>query len=154
MNILFENETNYNFDEIKMDIFNNVINETLRYENFPTSVEVSITIVTNSEIQKINSKFRNIDKPTDVLSFPLIDFTNENPSELSEKITMLGDIVISIEKAVSQAQEYGHSIDRELGFLTAHSMLHLLGYDHMTADEEKIMFTKQKEILNNIGLTR
>jgi len=154
MNILFENETDYIFDKTKMDIFTNVINETLKHENFPTSVEISITIVTNSEIQKINSKFRNINKPTDVLSFPLIDFTSENPPEFSEEITMLGDIVISIEKALSQAREYGHSLDRELGFLTAHSMLHLLGYDHMTSDDEKIMFTKQKEILNNIGLMR
>ncbi len=153
MNILFENETDYNFSGEEMDIFNNVIEETLRYENFPANAEISITIVTNAEIQKINSKFRNIDKPTDVLSFPLLDFENTSPLEPSETI-ILGDIVISIEKALSQSEEYGHSIERELGFLTAHSMLHLLGYDHINPDEEKIMFSKQEEILNNIKLRR
>ena len=153
MNILFENNTDFNFDLSKKQLLNTVIEETLKYENFTQDVEISLIIVTNDEIQKINSKFRNIDRPTDVLSFPLIDFANGEEPDFTETV-ILGDIVISIEKAISQAEEYGHSLERELGFLTAHSMLHLLGYDHIDPEEEKIMFAKQKEILNNIGLKR
>ena len=155
MNILFENETDYDFDKEKLDLLNKVISETLRYENFSDNVEISLTIVTNDDIQAINAKFRDIDRPTDVLSFPLIDFAKgEEPEQNGDEPIALGDIVISIEKAKFQAEEYGHSLDRELGFLTAHSMLHLLGYDHMEPDEEKIMFAKQKEILDNLGLKR
>lgn len=117
------------------------------------NTEVSVTIVDNEEIRKINNKFRNIDRATDVLSFPLIDFDNESLPDDGSKI-YLGDIIISIERAKEQAKEYGHSIDREIGFLTAHSMLHLLGYDHMVPEEEKEMFAKQEEILNNLGLRR
>ena len=153
MNILFDNSTDYVFDDEKMKIFYDVVRETLRYENFSDDVEVSISIVDNDEIHEINCKFRNIDKATDVLSFPMIDFEAGEEPDTDETI-MLGDIIISIERAVSQAEEYGHSIERELGFLTAHSMLHLLGYDHMEPEEEKVMFFKQKEILENIGLRR
>ncbi len=153
MNILFDNDTDYEFDSKKTDLFEKVIEETLKYENFTDNIEISVTIVTSDEIQKINSKFRNIDNPTDVLSFPMIDFVRGETPDFSETI-ILGDIIINIEKAISQAEEYGHSIERELGFLTTHSMLHLLGYDHMEAEEEKIMFEKQEEILNNIGLKR
>ena len=153
MNILFDNDTDFNFTEEQMNLFNTVIKESLIYENFTTNVEVSLTIVLNEEIQEINSKHRGIDRPTDVLSFPLIDFANGEEVDFSQTV-ILGDIVISIEKAISQAEEYGHSLERELGFLTAHSMLHLLGYDHMEPDEEAVMFKKQKEILNNIGLQR
>ena len=83
----------------------------------------------------------------------MIDFANGEIPDFSE-IIILGDIIINIDKALLQADEYGHSLERELGFLTAHSMLHLLGYDHMEAEDEKIMFKKQKEILNNVGLKR
>ena len=130
-----------------------VISEALRYEGVNDNTEVSVTIVDNEEIRKINNKFRNIDRATDVLSFPLIDFDNESLPDDGSKI-YLGDIIISIERAKEQAKEYGHSIDREIGFLTAHSMLHLLGYDHMVPEEEKEMFAKQEEILNNLGLRR
>ena len=153
MNILFDNNTDYEFNTEKINLFHNVVKETLKYENFTDNTEISITIVTNDEIKKINSKFRNIDRPTDVLSFPMIDFANGEIPDFSE-IIILGDILINIDKALLQADEYGHSIERELGFLTAHSMLHLLGYDHMEAEDEKIMFKKQKEILNNVGLKR
>ncbi len=153
MNILFDNNTNYDFGEEKIKLLQKVISETLKYESFSDNVEISITIVTNDEIKKINSKFRNINKSTDVLSFPMIDFPNGETPDFSDTI-ILGDIIISIEKAISQAKEYGHSIERELGFLTAHSMLHLLGYDHIEPTDEKIMFMKQKEILNHINLKR
>ena len=139
---------------MKKSIINwKVISEALRYEGVNDNTEVSVTIVDNEEIRKINNKFRNIDRATDVLSFPLIDFDNESLPDDGSKI-YLGDIIISIERAKEQAKEYGHSIDREIGFLTAHSMLHLLGYDHMVPEEEKEMFAKQEEILNNLGLRR
>ena len=150
MDVLFENNTN---EEINYKLIENVISEALRYEGVNDNTEVSVTIVDNEEIRKINNKFRNIDRATDVLSFPLIDFDNESLPEDGSKI-YLGDIIISIERAKEQAKEYGHSLDREIGFLTAHSMLHLLGYDHMVPEEEKEMFAQQEEILNNLGLRR
>ena len=150
MDFLFENNTN---EEINYKLIEKVISEALRYEGVNDNTEVSVTIVDNEEIRKINNKFRNIDRATDVLSFPLIDFDNESLPDDGSKI-YLGDIIISIERAKEQAKEYGHSIDREIGFLTAHSMLHLLGYDHMVPEEEKEMFAKQEEILNNLGLRR
>ena len=150
MDVLFENNTN---EEINYKLIEKVISEALRYEGVNDNTEVSVTIVDKEEIRKINNNFRNIDRATDVLSFPLIDFDNESLPVDGSKI-YLGDIIISIERAKEQAKEYGHSIDREIGFLTAHSMLHLLGYDHMVPEEEKEMFAKQEEILNNLGLRR
>lgn len=104
--------------------------------------EVAITFVSNEHIREINKEFRQIDKATDVLSFPL------------EEEDALGDIIISIPRAKEQAQEYGHSFAREMGFLAVHGFLHLLGYDHETDEEEKEMFAKQDEILAAFGLTR
>ncbi len=150
MDVLFENTTDIKVNE---ELINSVIAESLRYEGVSDNCEVSVTIVDNDEIHSINLKHRGIDRPTDVLSFPLIDFEKETLPDDGSKI-YLGDIIISIEKAKEQAKEYGHSLDREIGFLTAHSMLHLLGYDHMVEDEEKIMFKKQEEILNNLNLRR
>ena len=150
MDVLFENTTDIKVNE---ELINSVIAESLRYEGVSDNCEISVTIVDNDEIHSINLKHRGIDRPTDVLSFPLIDFEKETLPDDGSKI-YLGDIIISIEKAEEQAKEYGHSLDREIGFLTAHSMLHLLGYDHMVEDEEKIMFKKQEEILNNLNLRR
>lgn len=150
MDVLFENNTK---EEINYKLIENVISEALKYEGVSDNTEISVTIVDNEEIRKINNKFRNIDRATDVLSFPLIDFDNEDLPNDGSKI-YLGDIIISIERAKEQANEYGHSLDREVGFLTAHSMLHLLGYDHMVPEEEKVMFAKQEEILSNLGLKR
>lgn len=150
MDVLFENNTK---EEVNYKLIKNVISEALKYEGVSDNTEISVTIVDNEEIRKINNKFRNIDRATDVLSFPLIDFDNEDLPNDGSKI-YLGDIIISIERAKEQANEYGHSLDREVGFLTAHSMLHLLGYDHMVPEEEKVMFAKQEEILSNLGLKR
>ena len=150
MEVLFENNTK---EEVNYKLIENVISEALKYEGVSDNTEISVTIVDNEEIRKINNKFRNIDRATDVLSFPLIDFDNEDLPNDGSKI-YLGDIIISIERAKEQANEYGHSLDREVGFLTAHSMLHLLGYDHMVPEEEKVMFAKQEEILSNLGLKR
>ncbi len=150
MRILFDNETDFDLDK---ELITTVIRASLDYEHIKEDTEVSFTLTDNKFIHELNKKHRNIDRPTDVLSFPLIDFNAENIDSIKGTI-YLGDIIISIDKAMSQAEEYGHSIERELGFLTAHSMLHLLGYDHMMPEEEKIMFAKQEEILNSIGLIR
>ena len=150
MHDIFENN---NKEQVNYKLIENVISEALKYEGVSDNTEISVTIVDNEEIRKINNKFRNIDRATDVLSFPLIDFDNEDLPNDGSKI-YLGDIIISIERAKEQANEYGHSLDREVGFLTAHSMLHLLGYDHMVPEEEKVMFAKQEEILSNLGLKR
>ncbi len=149
MNIIIENETEFDLEKYNDDI-SMVIKNTLDFEKFTNNVEVSITFVDNEEIRILNNKFRKIDKATDVLSFPLLDrFDNIDDSEC----VFLGDIVISVEKAIEQSKEYGHSERREITFLVIHSMLHLLGYDHMESNEEKVMIEKQKEIfkISNIG---
>jgi probable rRNA maturation factor len=150
MRILFDNETDFDLDE---ELISAVAKATLDYENIKDDTEISFTLTNNETIHELNKKHRGIDRPTDVLSFPLIDFNTERIDDI-DGIIYLGDIIVSIDKAKEQAEEYGHSLKRELGFLTAHSMLHLLGYDHMVADEEKIMFAKQEAVLNSIGLTR
>lgn len=120
-------------------------------ENLSGEMEVSVTFVNNEKIQELNKQYRNVDEPTDVLSFPLED----EEIALDESMPrFFGDIVISIPKAKQQAEEYSHSFERELGFLAVHGFLHLLGYDHQTEEEEKVMFQKQKEILEKHGLTR
>ena len=153
MKILFDNNANYNIDENTFNLINKCIEETLKTENFTNNVEISLSIVDNKEIKKLNSIHRNIDKETDVLSFPMLDEFNNIENNMLHPI-LLGDIIISIDKAMTQAKDYGHSLERELCFLTVHSMLHLLGYDHIDKDEEKIMFDKQDIILNNLNIRR
>ena len=127
---------------------------TLVYEGFGNGCEVSVTFTDNAGIQELNKKFRQIDKPTDVLSFPLFDFEGDcEEPPIDEMISNLGDIVISLERAEEQAEEFGHSFKREVAFLTVHSMLHLLGYDHEKSEEEdKEMRAKQTEIMRIMGL--
>ena len=125
--------------------------KTLESEGYDRPSEISVTIVDNERIHELNKEYRDIDRETDVLSFPL----NERSEILDGSADReLGDIVISMEKAVSQAQEYGHSVERELAFLAVHSTLHLLGYDHENPDDEKDMFSRQEKILAEMGLTR
>jgi len=136
-----------------------VANEALKYEDCNFDAEVDVTIVDNDEIREINNEHRGKDAPTDVLSFPMLEFDGDNEIDaefdMEEEAVLLGDIVISLERAAEQAKEYGHSLKREVSFLTAHSMLHLLGYDHENSEEEaEIMFKKQDDILNNLGITR
>jgi probable rRNA maturation factor len=132
-----------------------IIYDSLAYEGFAKPCEVSVSIVDNEEIRQINKQFRGIDRATDVLSFPLLTFEEGERPDFNEKNeVLLGDIIISLERAKEQAEEYGHSLKRELAFLTAHSMLHLLGYDHMEEKEEKEMFQKQREILIKAGIPR
>ena len=118
-------------------------------EQYPNhKFEVNVTICDDEAIHQINKEHRNIDKPTDVLSFPFYDFETPNIT------TLLGDIIISRDTAYRQAKEYGHSPKREFCFLAAHSALHLLGYDHETEPESIEMEAKQKEILDNLGIKR
>ena len=129
-------------------------NAVLVNENFPGSAEISVTFVNDEQIRALNQQYRNIDKSTDVLSFPLgidgvYDVNNDTGAQ------MLGDIVISMEHAVEQAKLYGHSLNREIGFLTVHSMLHLLGYDHEAGGLELVrMREKEEMVLTQLGLKR
>jgi len=126
------------------------VNRTLVYENASRPCEVSVTLTDNQKIRLLNRESRGIDKHTDVLSFPIFDDDYDDG-----ELCVLGDIVISLEQAKSQAEEYGHSFEREISFLTVHSMLHLLGYDHEEGKAaESEMFGKQEEILDLMGITR
>ena len=126
-------------------------NAVLKLEKFEGSAEISVTFVDNEEIQKLNLQYREKDAPTDVLSFPL----GENGVYDTDPTTgakMLGDVVISMEKAIDQAELYGHSLQREVGYLTAHSVLHLLGYDHETGLERVHMREKEELVMEQLGL--
>lgn len=126
---------------------------SLEYEGFGADTELSVTFTDNEGIRAINAEYRGIDAPTDVLSFPLTDYEGVEFPVADEPKSSLGDIVISLERASEQAEEFGHSFEREVAFLTVHSMLHLLGYDHVNSDEEDAeMRRRQREILETMGL--
>ncbi len=159
--LFWENEQEHiEISEELMEMLKSCMEKTLEYEDFDDDVEISLTITDNEGIHKQNLAVRGIDRPTDVLSFPLLDCEEDGTLVIYEEdmvdgIIPLGDIMISAEKAVSQAEEFGHSKEREFAFLTVHSMLHLLGYDHERGEaEEKEMFQKQEEILSLLGITR
>lgn len=165
MTILTENEAGRELPFDYNDIIERVVREVLKTENCPYEVEVNVLLTGNNEIWDINKEHRNIDRPTDVLSFPMVDF--ETPSDFSlvkdtpeaylnleTEELLLGDIIISVDKVYQQAEEFGHSVKREFAFLVAHSMLHLLGYDHIDDAERIIMEEKQENVLKNLGITR
>lgn len=129
-------------------------NAVLTEEEFIEPAEVSVNFVDNEEIKTLNSKFRNKDMPTDVLSFPLGE-NGEWDKNPQNNACLLGDVVISVEKAFEQAEIYGHSLQREIAFLTVHSMLHLLGYDHENGGMELVrMREKEEKVLSKLGLSR
>ncbi len=131
------------------------IYSALDYEDFSYPAEVSVTFTDNGGIREINKEHRDIDAPTDVLSFPMADAEEDFDTNMGTGAALLGDIVISLERAEEQAKEYGHSFTREVAFLTVHSVLHLLGYDHVTGEEdEKRMCVKQEAILEFMGIKR
>lgn len=140
------NETDY---EIDLEEEKNIIEYALKYKKL-NNVMFNVIFVDNETIRKINNDYRNIDRETDVISFALED----NEEITFEFGRVLGDIYISVPKMKSQAKEYGHSEKREMAFLTIHGLLHLLGYDHMNKEDEKIMFKEQEDILNGYGITR
>ena len=124
-------------------------------EKFNKDAEVSVSFVSNNEIRKLNKLYRDKDMSTDVLSFPLTG--DDGTAEINQETgaVLLGDVVISLETAVKQAANYGHSLEREIGFLTVHSMLHLLGYDHETSQlDQRIMREKEESVLEKLGISR
>lgn len=146
------------------EIIERVVLEALDYESCPYECEVNVLLTDDDAIREMNARFRELDRSTDVLSFPMIDYEApadfegfDDRGELFNPETgelLLGDIVISMDHVRDQAREYGHSEIRELAFLTAHSMLHLLGYDHMEEEERRQMEEKQEEILHKLGYDR
>ena len=163
INFDYEVVKSFEFDFEEME--RQVIEACLDYEECPYEAEVSVLLTDNEQIRLINQEYRGIDAPTDVLSFPVIAY--ETPGEfdrLEEEAPdcfhpetgelLLGDIVISLERAKAQAEEYGHSLRRELAFLTAHSMFHLFGYDHMEEQERKRMEDKQEAVLGQLQILR
>lgn len=133
-------------EDIEVTI-NKVIEECLKHEELGTDYEISVSFVNNEEIKDLNSKFRGKNEETDVLSFPM-----EDNNDIEGQLPILGDIVISAQKAKEQAVEYNHDLKREIAYLTAHSMFHLTGYDHMTEDDKEIMRDKEKQIMKNLGI--
>lgn len=165
MTISIEYETKQILDLPYKEIIEEVILEALDYEQCPYEVEVNVLLTDNHEIQTINQEYRGIESPTDVLSFPLVDYATPSVFTHVEDAVedyfnpetgelMLGDIIVSVDKVIEQAEKYGHSQTRELSFLVAHSMLHLFGYDHMEESERLIMEKKQGEILERKGYLR
>ena len=164
MTITVETETEVKFPFDYKELATRVITFTADHEQFPFEAEVNLLLVDNEAIHKINREYRNIDRPTDVLSFPLLSYDeagNFDGIEASDDNfnpdtgeVMLGDIIISVDKVAEQADTYGHSEMREFAFLIVHSMLHLFGYDHMEPDEAAFMENKQKKILNELNISR
>ena len=134
-------------------LIHTVLDETASRHALPETAEVSLTLVDDEQIHVLNRDYRSVDRPTDVISFALEE--GDEPAIIGGPAEMLlGEIVISMETALRQAAEYGHSLEREVAFLALHGMLHLLGYDHMTQEDEKRMFDKQTEILAALGVNR
>lgn len=161
MTLLLEEETNVPFSFDYKEVAERVIDKALETEGFPYDTEVSLLLTDDAAIKEMNQQFRQIDRATDVLSFPMMDypapgdFSMLDLSAVSEEGELiLGDIVISVEHVLSQAREYGHSNKREYAFLIAHSMLHLMGYDHMTEQESAVMEKRQEQILDLLHITR
>lgn len=132
-----------------------IADKCLALENIDLLAEISLVFVSDLEIQELNNTYRGLDKPTDVLSFALLETSeDELPIVDEEEELLLGDIVISLETALRQAKEYGHSLEREIAYLMVHGLLHLLGYDHMTDEDQMVMRQREEELLEAVGLIR
>lgn len=165
MTLQIEEEVTANFSFDAKELANQVISYTIEREDFPYEAEINLTFVDETAIQRLNREYRNIDKSTDVLSFPMLEYEqagdfsqleddrNDNFNPDSGEI-LLGDMILCIPKVFSQAEEYGHSVEREFAFLIVHSMLHLFGYDHMKPEEAAIMEKKQRMILEELNFLR
>lgn len=165
MSFILEEEVEVPFKFDYTALANKVIEQCLKTEDFPYEAEVNLTLTDNEGICAINKEFRQIDRPTDVLSFPMLSY--EIPGDFSfldeedcedfnpdSGEALLGDIVISVDKVFEQAENYGHSVEREYAFLITHSMMHLFGYDHMREAEASVMEEKQNRILNELNILR
>lgn len=165
MSFFLEEEVEVDFDFDYRQIAEKVINYCIEREKFPYEAEINLTLTDNEGIHIINKEYRDIDRATDVLSFPMLsyetpgDFSflmDENDDDFNPDTgeAILGDIIISVDKVREQAEEYGHSELREFAFLITHSMLHLFGYDHMEPEEAEVMEDKQRQILDELSITR
>lgn len=163
LGIIWNNEqADYEINDSLITLLENILQKAAEAEGIIKG-EVDLTFVNNERIHELNREYRGIDRPTDVLSFAMNEFTEDEPEiiyeveegeELEEFPDMLGDIIISVTRAQEQALEYGHSLERELGFLFVHGFLHLLGYDHQDDASEAEMMSKQEQVLIQVGLTR
>ncbi|WP_042345834.1 rRNA maturation RNase YbeY [Bacillus massiliigorillae] len=141
--------------EEEIELIQGILAFAAKAEGIEEECEVSVTFVDNEAIREINKEYRGKDAPTDVISFAMEELGEDEIAIIGGDSTrVLGDLIISIDRAKEQAEEYGHSFERELGFLALHGFLHLLGYDHIEKEDEIVMFNKQKEILENYGLSR
>ena len=165
MSFFLGEEVEVDFDFDYRQIAEKVINYCIEREKFPYEAEINLTLTDNEGIHIINKEYRDIDRATDVLSFPMLsyetpgDFSflmDENDDDFNPDTgeAILGDIIISVDKVREQAEEYGHSELREFAFLITHSMLHLFGYDHMEPEEAEVMENKQRQILDELSITR
>ena len=147
MDVFIDDRCNSQRKNDWIELLEKVVKEAVDLEQFPLDFEIGISLVTPEEIQELNHQYRGKDQVTDVLSFPIYEEADPEPVQL-------GDIVICLKRAKEQAEEYGHSLERELCFLTAHGMLHLMGYDHMEEEEMEKMQKKEKEIMQRIHMPR
>lgn len=165
MQYFIENETEVTFDFDVNEIVKLVVDEVVDMENCPYEAQVNVLLTDNEGIRYFNKEYRDIDRETDVLSFPNVDFEEPGIFDIDEDAEadyfdpesgelILGDIIISVDKVMEQAQNYGHSRLREFAFLVAHSMLHLSGYDHVEPEEAKVMEVKQEAVLKKLNITR
>ena len=170
MSVIIEYEVEYKADFDFGEVIRAVVEKSLSLKKCPYEAEVNVTLTNNEGIALINKEYRQIDAPTDVLSFPMLEY--ETAGSFSEELCkgieleaedyfnmdtgelMLGDIVLSVDRIYSQAKEYGHSVKRELAFLVAHSMMHLMGYDHIEEEEAKIMEAEQEQVLKELNISR
>jgi probable rRNA maturation factor len=167
MTLNLENEQDMELPFDYEETAGRIVEKILEEENCPYEAEVNITLVDEEEIRRVNREFRQMDRVTDVLSFPVTQFTPPADFSVLEDDEaaassfhpetgelQLGDILVCVSRAAKQAEEYGHSLKREISFLVAHSMLHLLGYDHMTEEEASVMEQKQAKYLEDLGIRR
>ena len=153
---LYVNDETETVNETIQALVSKILNHAATEEGLFGETEVSVTFMFDHDLQKINNEYRGIDAPTDVISFALEEMSEGEIAIVAEQgmPTVLGDIIISVDTARRQAEEYGHDLNREIGFLALHGFLHLLGYDHLNQADETKMFTRQKEILDSFGLER
>ena len=150
----FNNDNNYRFEFDEKRLSKRISKAVFDLENLHANFSFDISLVSKERIRSINKKTRGINKTTDVLSFPFIDDNGLTITDFDTKTIFLGDVVICYDKIISQAKLYNHSVKREYSFLLTHSLLHLLGYDHISKKQEKIMFDKQDIVLDNLGIYR
>jgi probable rRNA maturation factor len=153
--MIINQQNKINYGKELQQVIINVCNTVAKIIRLPKNCEVSIMIVDNSYIQELNFIYRQQNRPTDVLSFAMNELSDDEPDyDSSEELNILGDIVLSLEQALLQSSEYGHSLERELGYLVAHGMLHLMGYDHETDEEARVMRSLEEKIMQAVKLER